>query len=504
MPDPVIPQTPNLPSRLSPVPSAPSASTSTSSPRGEASLGGSVPIELGPVTPPVSPPTTGPAVPLVTPPPPPSPILQSQTPPPSNSAGTFDVPPPAVDVSADLSAGRSSVASAKEEASAKADPTALAGPAASLSETPSTSVMPLAETISPPPVVPAEPEQKKKSGGKTSAAIGGLFLLILLPVLTFYVTQKTNVMSNLPFATNKSEGMEYRRDTGEGGHSIKVGAPAAVATGPQNSGVTHTCNGTSQTIGDFVISNCPVSQDCTGSPYVYTVTAAKASNLKLTYVTRSTHCSNVSIQIKVDGVVKKTTGFLGTSQSTGAMDLGTIAVGSHTVALGAVGQTGGCNAGRLASWGGSITTLCGEVAVTPTATATPTSTPTSTPTPTSGPFVPGVCDASCDNDAGCTSGFVCSTVQGIKRCRKPECPEFFTCVCPAVTATPIPTSKPVVIVVTAKPTSTPIIIAATPTPISIVITATPTPKVPVSGVPSVLGASTIVGGILLLLLGLLL
>jgi hypothetical protein len=373
--------------------------------------------------------------------------------------------------------------------------------------------MPPEETISSPQIVPGEPEQKKKSGGKTSAIIGGLFLLILLPVLSFYVTQKTNVMSNLPFAVtgnNKRFTVERKGNyvVNEKGikEAVRIGAPApAVATGPQNSGVTHTCNGTSQKIGDFVIGNCPVSQDCTGSPYVYTVTADKASNLKLTYVTRSTHCSNVSIQIKVDGVVKKTTGFLGTSQSTGAIDLGTIAIGSHTIALGAIGQTGGCNAGRLASWGGSITTLCGKVAVTPTltptvtptltptVTLTPTSTPTGTPVPTSPPSAPGVCDASCGVDGDCSSGFVCATIQGVKRCRKPECIDLFTCVCPAVTATPIPTSKVIAVVIT-----------ATPTPIPTVITATPTPKVPVSGVPSVLGASTIVGGILLLLLGLLL
>ncbi|MBI2404988.1 hypothetical protein HYV22_02310 [Candidatus Gottesmanbacteria bacterium] len=68
---------------------------------------------------------------------------------------------------------------------------------------------------------------------------------------------------------------------------------------------------------------------------------------------------------------------------------------------------------------------------------------------------------------------------------------------PTSTPTPTPTSTP-----TPGPTGTP-----TPTPIAAVLTPTPTtpptPQVPVAGTgPSVLGASVIVGGFLLLLLGL--
>jgi len=358
-------QTPNtsLPAGLSPVSSEPPASPN-------ASQGGPTPSSPGG---PTSPPDTGLGGPAVPSTPPPS--IQSQTPPPSNlpageagAAGTFDVPPPAVDVSADLSS----------VASAKADPSALAGLATSLSETPPTPVIPPAETIPSSQVVPAEPEPKKKSR-KTSAIIGGLFLLIVLPVTAYYVVQKTNIMSNLPFASQLTrEAEQYRKETAcvGGGYGCYQSHPAAAV-----------------------------------------VTAAPTA--------------------------------------------------------------------------------------VPTATATPTETPTSTPTgiptgtpvPTSPPPAPGVCDASCGVDSDCSSGFVCATVQGIKRCRKPECTDQFTCVCPAVTATPIPTVVQQV---------QQIVVTATPTPEPTIIAAAPTPKVPVSGVPSVLGAATVGGGILLLLLGLLL
>ena len=374
------PATP-LPPGLSPVTEpatiqSESAATSASSPLGEATPDGLVspkPSEGGPAIP---------AVPVVTP----SPFPLSQTPPPSNlrageagAAGTLDVPPPSVDVSA--------------IASAKADPSALAGLATSLNEIPSTPVIPPADTIPASQGIPVEPEQKKKSGGKTSAIIGGLFLLIVLPVLSFYVAQKTDILSNLLFALGPA--WDYK------------GTQGTTSGGTAKDGLNR---------------------------------GGRGLNLRNT-------------QEPIARVVAKP----------------------------------------------AAVVVAPPAATTPTSTPTetPTSTPTSTPTPTSPP-VPGVCDASCNDDSGCSSGFVCATVQGIKRCRKPECPELFTCVCPAATATPIPTIVP-----TRVPTRI-IVVTATPTPEPTIIVLAPTPKVPVSGVPSVLGASTIVGGILLLLLGLLL
>jgi len=73
--------------------------------------------------------------------------------------------------------------------------------------------------------------------------------------------------------------------------------------------------------------------------------------------------------------------------------------------------------------------------------------------------------------------------------------------CARVTSTPTPTG--IKAIVTATPTKIPVIINS-PIPTDIPVTNEPTPKIPVSGVGSVLGAMTVGGGILLVLLGLIL
>lgn len=112
---------------------------------------------------------------------------------------------------------------------------------------------------------------------------------------------------------------------------------------------------------------------------------------------------------------------------------------------------------------------------TPTGTPTPTPGPTSTPTPTPTPGsqiayvyptatptpiqkgTPG-CNTSCTINTDCTSGLVCTSGQ----CRSASCTTDATCSCAVQ----------------------------------------PTPKTPVSGGPTVLGASVIGGGVLILVLGL--
>gem|GEM_PF-4171551 len=124
---------------------------------------------------------------------------------------------------------------------------------------------------------------------------------------------------------------------------------------------------------------------------------------------------------------------------------------------------------------------------------------------------PGICDASCSADSNCESGLSCQTVTGIKRCRKAACPDETDCSCPEPTATPTPkpTSPPVVynsptptVLKTPTPTTVRLIAAATATPTP---TSQPTPKIPVAGVgPGIIGAISVAGSILLLVIGLML
>lgn len=94
----------------------------------------------------------------------------------------------------------------------------------------------------------------------------------------------------------------------------------------------------------------------------------------------------------------------------------------------------------------------------------PTNTPTNTPTP-----VP-LCNDTCSSNSDCPSGLVCYTSGSNSYCRNSSCTSETDCQCPGITNTPSPI---------------------------------PTPSIPVAGTgPSVLGAATIGGAILLLLLGL--
>ena len=121
---------------------------------------------------------------------------------------------------------------------------------------------------------------------------------------------------------------------------------------------------------------------------------------------------------------------------------------------------------------------------------TPTSTPvlTATPTTTTNTPAPGTCDSSCDTDSNCESGLSCVTSTGVKRCRNATCPDEADCSCPSATATPTTTYYA----------------NNSPVPTQTSLSSNPqTPKTPVAGVgPGFIGIISVVGSILLLLVGL--
>lgn len=65
-------------------------------------------------------------------------------------------------------------------------------------------------------------------------------------------------------------------------------------------------------------------------------------------------CSNFRVHFLVDGTEVAVTGFVGPGQSTGFVSLGFISAGPHTFGVQAEGQVGGCNAGTLGSWAGTV------------------------------------------------------------------------------------------------------------------------------------------------------
>jgi hypothetical protein len=115
----------------------------------------------------------------------------------------------------------------------------------------------------------------------------------------------------------------------------------------------------------FAVSCSPLAQDCTSPVYTQTVTTGGPLNVK--YDVAPGHCSSLRAKLYVDGNLVYTSGYLGwpgaptpfsaLPLSTGPISLGPVAAGTHTVGITAEGQVSGCNAGFIATWGGTLGTL---------------------------------------------------------------------------------------------------------------------------------------------------
>jgi len=102
-------------------------------------------------------------------------------------------------------------------------------------------------------------------------------------------------------------------------------------------------------VDDCVAGATP--QLCTPIP---TVPLPTDGVLKVEFESANGQCSNVIAHLLVDGVERFVSGALPPGEGTGMQDLGPVAVGGHAVGVQAEGVVGGCNAGSLASWGGTL------------------------------------------------------------------------------------------------------------------------------------------------------
>lgn len=76
--------------------------------------------------------------------------------------------------------------------------------------------------------------------------------------------------------------------------------------------------------------------------------------LQVAFDASITHCSSIIAHLLVDGVEQFASGALAPGDGTGVQDLGPIAAGVHSVGVQAEGVLGGCNAGSLATWAGTL------------------------------------------------------------------------------------------------------------------------------------------------------
>ncbi|MEY4747005.1 MAG: Xanthomonas phage, partial [Candidatus Parcubacteria bacterium] len=107
------------------------------------------------------------------------------------------------------------------------------------------------------------------------------------------------------------------------------------------------------TISDPVLVLCTSSGQLCSPKYAKTVQTSSA--LKINFTTGAGHCSAGYVHAYVDGAYRLKSGLLnGPNVSTGLLDLGPVSNGSHQIELQWEGVVGGCNAGYVSSWGGSL------------------------------------------------------------------------------------------------------------------------------------------------------
>lgn len=137
---------------------------------------------------------------------------------------------------------------------------------------------------------------------------------------------------------------------------------------------TPQCEEENETITDTFMFDCNLAdagQTCAIN-HEKQVTLSKQGTINASYTINPNHCSAIKIETYVDGVLKGATDFIGwngdpLARSTSAALLNNLSVGAgtHTIALKAIGEVGGCNQGNLVSWGGTMTvetqTMCTDL-----------------------------------------------------------------------------------------------------------------------------------------------
>jgi hypothetical protein len=125
----------------------------------------------------------------------------------------------------------------------------------------------------------------------------------------------------------------------------------AVAAWPASTGGTRTYS-----TGPFVV-NCTSTGQVCSPPKTLKVTPPRHGKVtSVRYTTSPQHCSAIAIQVVRNGHVLATSGRLEAGEHTEKFSTSIpVPKGPSTLGFRAKGFPGGCNAGALGSWGGSVT-----------------------------------------------------------------------------------------------------------------------------------------------------
>ena len=110
------------------------------------------------------------------------------------------------------------------------------------------------------------------------------------------------------------------------------------------------------TTGAFAV-NCTSTGQLCSPPKTLSFKLAHAGTLtSVAYTTAATHCSSVALHVLRKGKQVAVTGTLPSGQRTERLTTHVaLPKGSTTLGFQAQGFVGGCNAGRVLSWGGTVT-----------------------------------------------------------------------------------------------------------------------------------------------------
>jgi photosystem II stability/assembly factor-like uncharacterized protein len=110
------------------------------------------------------------------------------------------------------------------------------------------------------------------------------------------------------------------------------------------------------TTGGFAVTCTSTGQVCS-PPEKLTIAIPRRGMIReITYTTSPAHCSAVLVRILLSGRLVGKTDKLNPGQRSQTLNAHIfLHKGSTTLSFQAQGFTGGCNAGRLASWGGKVT-----------------------------------------------------------------------------------------------------------------------------------------------------
>jgi hypothetical protein len=110
------------------------------------------------------------------------------------------------------------------------------------------------------------------------------------------------------------------------------------------------------TTGSFVVNCTSTGQLCSPAEKLTFKLAHAATLTSVTYSTAATHCSTVQLHVYLKGHQIAKTGVLPAGAATEKLTTHVaLPRGKTTLAFKAQGFLGGCNAGRVLSWGGTVT-----------------------------------------------------------------------------------------------------------------------------------------------------